>query len=40
MEHAISLVVYYLRRNEIAARSHRKRTVAHLAAQGFLLNTG
>ncbi|MDA8111066.1 MAG: hypothetical protein M0T83_01260 [Nitrospiraceae bacterium] len=39
-EHAISLVVYYLRRNESAARSHRKRTCAILEAQGFLLNTG
>jgi hypothetical protein len=37
---AISIVIYYIRRNEVAARSHKKRTRATLQTLGFELDTG
>lgn len=37
---AIDLVIYYIRRNEVAARSHKKKNRAVLQRLGFELDTG
>lgn len=37
---AIDIVIYYIRRNEVAARSHQKKTRAVLQTLGFELDTG
>jgi len=37
---AINAVIYDIRRNEVAAPSHKKRTRAELQKLGFVLDTG